>query len=288
MLGYLNTLSRPYLITTGFILVILVGIADYLTGAEISSAIFYLFPVSLVAWYAGRKAGIMLSVISAAVWFTADLAGRTHYYHPLVHLWNIFASFGLFWIVSFILSSLKISLEHEKVLARTDPLTGVANQRFFNELANREITRSHRFNRTFSVAYIDIDDFKNINDKFGHSEGDAVLRSLTTAMLNNIREIDIAARIGGDEFAILLPETNKESAQIMLMQLQNKLLDVMQKKGWDVTFSIGVVTFMSPPASIDEMIRKVDSLMYSVKYSGKNMIKYDVFGHLNVARGQYK
>jgi diguanylate cyclase (GGDEF)-like protein len=267
-------------------LIILIGIADYLTGEEVSSAIFYLLPISLSAWFIGKGAALLISFISAITWITADLIARKSYLHPLIHFWNTIMSLGIFLLVSYILSALKTSLEQEKILSRTDPLTGLITRRYFNELAVMEISRAHRFKHQFSVAYIDIDDFKTINDRFGHSAGDTLLCSIAGIMQQNIRETDIAARLGGDEFVILMPETGAESARVVFPELQVQLLETVQKKKWAVSFSIGVMTFMTPPASVDDMINRVDNLMYTVKKSGKNEIKYDVCEDMKMTERQ--
>ena len=283
---YLKKQPEPYLIMVSFMLIILIGIADYLTGEEVSSAIFYLLPISLSAWFIGKGAALLISFISAITWISADLIARKSYLHPLIHFWNTIISLGIFLIVSYLLSALKTSLGKEKILSRTDPLTGLINRRYFNELAVMEISRAHRFKHQFSVAYIDIDDFKTINDRFGHNAGDTLLCSVARIMQQNIRDTDIAARLGGDEFVILMPETGDESARVVFPKLKVQLLETVQKKKWGVTFSIGVMTFMTPPASVDDMINHVDNLMYTVKKSGKNEIKFDVCEDMKITERQ--
>ena len=121
-----------------------------------------------------------------------------------------------------------------------------------------------------------MDNFKQLNDSFGHSTGDNLLRLVAQTIKNSIRSVDLVGRLGGDEFAILLPETDYESAQTVLPKIHKKLLDSMKGSRWDITFSIGAVTFTIFPDNIDEIIGKTDNLMYSVKNSGKNMMKHEV------------
>jgi diguanylate cyclase (GGDEF)-like protein len=279
-LGYLSRQSKPLLIASGFVLVVLLGAIDYLTRSEISFSIFYLFPISLVTWFTNKWTGVLISVITSITWSVADWMVSSVYSHPAIPYWNATARLGLFLIVSYILSALKSALEREKKLARTDYLTGAANRRAFFELANIEINRARRYKHPFTIAYIDIDDFKIVNDHFGHNTGDTLLHSVVETINNNVRVSDVVARLGGDEFAILMPETGYESAQVVITRVQKNLLDVMQKIGWPVTFSIGVVTFISAPDSIDEVLKKADDLMYFVKNKGKNMISYEVSGRL--------
>jgi diguanylate cyclase (GGDEF)-like protein len=156
-------------------------------------------------------------------------------------------------------------------------LTKVSNRRFFFESANIEIKKASRYKHPLTIAYLDIDSFKIVNDSLGHNTGDTVLCLIASTIKNNIRINDLVGRIGGDEFAIMLPETEHDSAKIVIRRVQKSLADAMQKNGWAVTCSIGVVTFTSLPNSIDEIIKKTDELMYSVKHEGKNSTRYEIF-----------
>ena len=197
--------------------------------------------------------------------------------HPAIPYWNMGVRLGTFLILTFLLSALKKAMEREKELARTDPLTGVANRRYFFELADMEINRARRYKHPFTVVWIDLDNFKAVNDGFGHSVGDALLRLVANTLHKNIRATDIVARLGGDEFAILLPETGSEPAEVITHKIQKVNLDTMEKNEWPVTFSIGVVTFVSPPSTVDEMLKISDGVMYSAKKNGKNEIKCEMF-----------
>jgi len=117
-----------------------------------------------------------------------------------------------------------------------------------------------------------------VNDCFGHTTGDILLRLVACTLQQNVRVTDTVARLGGDEFAILLPETGRDVAEVIMQKVQKINLDIMQRHGWPVTLSIGVVTFMSPPSTVDETLRISDQLMYDAKNNGKNNIRYDVLG----------
>ncbi|MFA4915141.1 MAG: hypothetical protein WC560_00540 [Syntrophales bacterium] len=116
---------------TGTVLIIGIGVSDFLIGYEIGFSLFYLFPIALVTWFAGRRFGVTASIVSSIVWFTADIASGHRYSHPAVYCWNSTIRFGFFIIVTLLLSALRKALEQEKELARIDNLTGAVNARFF-------------------------------------------------------------------------------------------------------------------------------------------------------------
>jgi len=183
-----------------------------------------------------------------------------------------------FLVVLIVISRLQSALENERVLSGLDPLTGAANTRAFRGRARDEIDRSRRYGRPFTLAYVDLDNFKAVNDRFGHSAGDNLLRLVTDNIRKNLRTTDIFARVGGDEFVLLLPETGPESARAVLDKLQDKVTSSLQEAKWPVTLSVGAVSYLSPPDSVDAMIVQTDNLLYQVKHGGKNRIRQEVHG----------
>jgi diguanylate cyclase (GGDEF)-like protein len=270
---FLGRRSRRSIVIIGAVLALCVGIPYYFVGPGIGFSIFYLLPIALTTWYAGRWAGIVISGVSAAIWVAADAVSAIPSSKPSMWLWNFTVRMSLFVINVLLLDAFK----REKSSAREDYLTGLGNRRHFFELAEGEIKRSERYGHPFTLAYIDVDEFKSINDRFGHAAGDALLKSISQSIKSNARATDITARLGGDEFAVLLPESGQEAAEPFFNKLYQILSDVARQNSWPVTFSIGVVTFEVPPDSIDEMIRIVDDVMYVVKGSGKNLVRYETF-----------
>jgi diguanylate cyclase (GGDEF)-like protein len=275
-LDILEKLSLPFKRFLGFTLIGVIGTLDILTGYEMAFSIFYVMPISFAGWLMGRRIGILASLVSTFIWLLTDLSGHI-YANPIVPLWNTLVRLTFFCFVALLLSALKRSMEHEKTLARTDYLTGAGNLRFFLELLQKEIDRSLRYKHPFTLIYIDLDNFKAVNDQFGHVVGDEVLRSLVKYITTHVRKTDVLARLGGDEFALLLPETTQESARVALTKLHGGLLEEMQQNKWPITFSIGVLTCSAPLLKADELVRMADELMYSVKYEGKNAITYSTY-----------
>lgn len=265
------------LLSICLLVALLLGFLDYITGYELSFSVFYLLPVSIAAWYIGMGAGILLSWASAAIWQISNYLAGEVFTSPVIPLWNAITRLGFFIVVTILLTRLKKALEIERSQARSDFLTGVLNSRTFDQLADAEIQRSGRYDHPLTLAYIDIDNFKAINDAFGHSTGDALLKTVARTICDNLRASDYVARLGGDEFAILMAETGAESALILVARLQALVEEQMQKNRWSVTTSIGLVTCLKPPPSTDRLIQMADEQMYVCKQSGKDCIHSTIF-----------
>ena len=273
----LEKLSKSVWAICGLALILAIGILDFLTGYEIAFSLFYLIPVSLVTWFAGKQLGIAASIASAFAWYIADVASGHVYTSLAIQYWNTCVRISFFFITMALLSALKTALTFAQELSRIDHLTGAVNARGFFDLVQMEIDRSRRYKRHFTVAYIDLDNFKMVNDKFGHGTGDELLRIVAYTAKNQLRETDVFARLGGDEFALLFPETGQEDARAVIAKIQRSFLSAMQSNGWLVTLSIGVLTCIETPRTTDELIKMADDLMYSVKNNGKNAISESIY-----------
>lgn len=273
--GFLDRQSRGTLIRGGLVMVLLIGVANYLAGEELSLFIFYLVPITIITSYAGVTAGLIIALAGAVMWQMVELLEGRQYSHPVIAYWNAVVRLGFLSIVVM----LQNALARAKHVARTDYLTGLANRLCFVEIAESELHRSRRYGLPFSVAYIDIDNFKGVNDQFGHAVGDKLLRTVGNIVGRNVRSEDTAARLGGDEYALLLPQADAESAKAVLSKMQVLLQNAVNARKWPVTFSFGVVTFLEPPETVDEVIKQADDLMYAAKEEGKNTMRFAVVGN---------
>jgi diguanylate cyclase (GGDEF)-like protein len=177
------------------------------------------------------------------------------------------------------LAVLRLAGSRERALARTDHKTGIANERHFFEAAATEVKRARRYNRSLTVALVDVDNFKEVNDRHGHREGDRLLRAVAETLRAGVRSFDLVARVGGDEFALLLPETGCEQARGALRNLTERLRERAGREGWPVSFSIGVITCDGNCCELDGLMGEADRLMYAVKRSGKDGVE---FGHVGL------
>jgi diguanylate cyclase (GGDEF)-like protein len=263
-------------------LVLSVAAADLYTGPGVDVTLLYLGPIGFGTFFAGLGAGAGLAVLAAACSVeTSRLSGEA--ITPAVVAWNAAQQLGVFLLLAGVLDAFKKRLLHEQQAARTDSLTALANRRAFVEAAWVELERARRHGRPLSLLYIDCDDFKAVNDRLGHVGGDAVLAAVGGTLREAVRGHDTVARLGGDEFGILLPEIDGPGAVALAERLRDQLRETLSGR-WDrITFSIGVATFVSPPASVDEMILRADELMYEAKRSGKDGWRAETWGATETA-----
>ena len=272
----IRSLPKILLIALGSLIIGGAVYIDRATGQNPSFLCFYLMPVSFFIWFTTRRIGVLVSVLCAAVWLVENASDKAHLFLSEISYLNMSIELVFFFLVTLLLSSLKEALGINEELSRVDALTGAVNRRAFYDLAGREIARLERYKHPFTVAYMDIDNFKVVNYRFGHKAGDQLLRSVADTVRKNLRKLDIVSRFGGDEFTMLLPETGAEAAQVVLSRMRNILLNIMETNKWPVTFTFGTVTFLKPPSSVEEMVKKVGSLMYSGKDSGMNTIEQEI------------
>jgi len=170
--------------------------------------------------------------------------------------------------------------EELRQLAITDGLTGLYNYRYFKEQLQQELNRAHRHNLNISVVMIDIDHFKQYNDKNGHPAGDVVLKDIARLLRDNIRNIDLAARYGGEEFSLILIETDKPPAKIVSEKIRKLVEDYgfayeSSQRDGKLTISTGVATFPEDGEDFDTLVSQADQRLYCAKEAGRNVIFVD-------------
>jgi diguanylate cyclase (GGDEF)-like protein len=245
------------------------GVLDFLTGYQLNFSTFFLLPIFLSSWLAGPWGGIVVAVASAGERTAIDLFGGRPYPSPWYVVWGTVMRVVLFVVIALLVSVLRRYVDHERALARIDHLTGAANTRSFMETLKAEVERSRRYARRFTIAYFDLDNFKAVNDSFGHATGDRVLQDVVSIIRSHVRVSDIVARLGGDEFALLLPETDEKAARRAITKIQSQIEREMKARSWPVTVSIGALTCSDANVDVEELLQRADHLMYVSKMQGK-------------------
>ena len=191
-------------------------------------------------------------------------------------MFNTFTQLSSFVLVALLVGRIGDRLGVERELSRKDNLTSLPNRRAFYELAEVLMAGARRSKRPFTLAYLDLDDFKVVNDQHGHHQGDRALRRAADVIRSATRSSDVVARLGGDEFVVYLPDTDPDAAQPMLERLRESLST--RQDGWPITASIGAVSFLEPPATLEEAVHDVDALMFRAKRAGKNRVLIETGG----------
>jgi diguanylate cyclase (GGDEF)-like protein len=275
---WIDRLPKPAVIAAGFGSLVLIAAVDYwFTSLQIHFLVVYLIPIFFLTWFAGWRAGLIASLVCGAANILIDTALAGQFPNPTGRFVSGMVAFPVYLITARVISAMRALVDHEQDLARTDYTTGAANRRAFFEALEVEIYRARRHSLPLTVVSIDLDNFKTVNDRYGHRTGDTLLAAAVEAMLNNTRATDMVARLGGDEFALLLPEAGPQAALAAVERMKNSLLAAMRRGQWPVTFSIGIATFLDPPDTPDELLKQADELMYTAKHARKGSIQQQVF-----------
>ena len=252
-------------------LTVLVYWANDHTPVEIRLGILYIVPVVLVTWTEGLGWGIGFAVATIGL---REIVAWEQLPPETPVMWRLVNTASYIAVLSVAmagLQGLRSIQEQLSRLATHDSLTGLVNARSFAARLTQELERNRRYPRPLALIYLDLDDFKVINDSHGHQTGDAVLRLVAEAMRSSVRQADVVGRLGGDEFGVLMPETDSalanQAAQRLAAGLRNRF-----KGTPTVTASIGVVSCAAPDANTDELLRRADQAMYEAKRTGKDRV----------------
>ena len=158
-------------------------------------------------------------------------------------------------------------------MAFTDSLTGLYDRRYFKVKLHEEFQRARRYNRPFSIVMADLDNFKDINDTYGHVEGDHTLKAVAALLKAQIRKVDIIARYGGDEFVMFFPEKEKQAARQLSERLKEQFSRETFVNGSAVSISFGIASYPEDGSNVEDLIDKADQAMYHAKQKGKNRIE---------------
>jgi diguanylate cyclase (GGDEF)-like protein len=248
-----------------------------LTGRE-ASPFFFVFPLIVggAALVVSPPVTLALAAVASLGYLIALTAGATAPLAP-----NTIATVAINLTALILLAYVAMVIAREQRRARdaairlstVDPLTGLYNRTFFFAAVDREIARSARSGRGFCLLMMDLDELKAINDRHGHFIGDRVLRGVGDVIAEGVRRIDIAARYGGDEFVVLLPETEVTGAYVLAEKIRLGVAD-LTVPGTEVrsSMSVGVVSFPDDGRTSDELMISADQAMYSSKHAGKNRV----------------
>ena len=265
-------------IASGFLMLLAIVSADVQLGSRFGMLLFYLAPIAWLAWLAGQTPALIMAVAATLSRFGVKITEAINAGHIGPELiWSISSELIFFLIFAGLLLTVRRQLDAERALARLDGLTKLANARAFELALIAERERLVRYHRVVSLIYFDLDNFKEVNDCYGHAAGDELLKMVGALVTKDIRQVDTGARLGGDEFALILPETLAPGAEIVARRLSENIVKTARARNWPVTCSMGCVTFESAPDSIEAMTKAADAAMYRAKNGGKNRVELETW-----------
>lgn len=265
----MTTAQRRVLVVVAAIgIILLIYMGDLLVRDNLRLGIFYLVPVLLATWFEGMLWGaigvVAIVVLRMTIETTQAVSLPVAFFHqtPFIVVAGI-AMFGF--------RHMRRTQDELQRLATHDHLTNVLNSSAFKRRVSQELPRARRYRRPGALIYLDLDDFKGLNDTHGHQRGDAVLRLVADALRRAVREVDIVGRMGGDEFAVLLPETDAQRAATTAQRLHESLRTAFDGSK-ALTASVGVVSFSDTAITADDLLRLADQAMYEAKRTGKDRV----------------
>ena len=260
---------RPTLLVVGLILITACRWGDATGRLSLATTWLFAALLLLAGWSCSRNAALGLTLISLLAWGWIDVSGAAVWTEALSgQLVRLAVALGLVaWM-----SRLRERLVEAYRLARLDSLTGLPNRQALVEALEAELSRTRRLGRPFSVALLDCDGFKGINDRYGHLAGDEVLRRIGLGLRQHTRPYDCVGRLGGDEFLLVLSEVDSENAVLIAERLRH----FVEREYPELTFSLGVVTFRTADFDWDECIQQADDAMYAAKRRGPDQTRFEV------------
>ncbi len=252
--------------------VAMLGVLRVATDAEFAFASLALFPVLIVSWVDGQRNGILLAMFAAVIWEVPLYLGMhliDHYWIPVANTATRLVVYG---VVAILAAKLRVQYELTHAHAMLDGLTELPNRRAFVQTGEIEATRARRYGHSLAVLFIDLDDFKLLNDSKGHDAGDLALVAAAGAIRSSVRKSDAIARLGGDEFAVLLPEADMAETRQVVEKLQHAINGALTDYP-PVRCSLGAAWFEVAHPKFASMLAQADKLMYEVKVAGKSGVR---------------
>lgn len=254
----------------GTLMITTIAVLDWVTGPAVSLSLLYALAAGAVTWLGTTRHGRLISSLAAAESLGAHVLADGAL--AISAVWNSLTRLGVLLVITSLVAALRSSLVEQRNRAMIDPLTGALNRRSFNLIGERERLRAGRMGSPLSLAYFDLDDFKSVNDRLGHEAGDRLLRVFAASVRAGVRGTDVLCRIGGDEFVLMLPDTDARQAVVVVDRVRSILAECCRSEAVPVTASVGITTYRFPPSTVAAMVAGADGLMYRAKSRGGDTV----------------
>jgi len=265
-----GTLACSHVLGISLLVMLLILVVDILSGDRIRLHILYVFPLAAIAMHCSRKPVQALAFALSLTFQVWTLLGDRLAMTTLVADLSVAcAASGLTLLLA---NAVRVNYLKALGLATIDVLTGLPNRAVLMTIINQEIIRQKRYGGLFSLAEIDLDGFKQLNDTRGHLCGDEALQLMAAVLTRHTRQSDVAGRLGGDEFIVLMPHTAQADCQAYMQKLCDNVRTEMAQAGFQITASIGFQTFLTAPDTTADALHLVDQAMYEAKNAGKSRV----------------
>lgn len=249
-----------------------VGALDAATGIDVRIGSLYFVPLALAGWRLGRQGAVLASLLAASAWLAAQYFGGAQHWSALIWGANLVTQTAAFVTIGMLVALLAERLDAEASLSRQDVLTGLPNRRALIEEAAVLLPLCRRHGTAVSLAFLDLDNFKQVNDRFGHDRGDDVLQAFAAVLASTPRSSDIAARLGGDEFVLLMPHTSRDEALALVQRIRSRFAADARVAQTGVTVSVGLLTEDPANLTLDELLSHADAALHDGKLGGKDRV----------------
>ncbi len=268
----LESLPRSAAVCVVAVLCLTVGWIDYATGTEVRVLPLYFIATSFGAWRLGRTGAVISAALALLTWVAAQLFDPATQWTMAIWLTNIFTQGAALLFVGMLVATLALQLRVADAANRKDPLTGLRNRHGLVSDTAIAIALCRRNERAIALAFVDLDNFKQVNDRLGHKAGDLLLQVCAGVIQQGCRSTDIAARLGGDEFVIVMPELQLAEAHVVMDRLRQRFKEQPEVAISQVSMTIGVISDRRAALTIESLLATADSLMYEAKRAGKDRV----------------
>lgn len=264
MFRYLERQSKGTVLVIAVALAMMMAAIDVLVGTDYSLALFYLIPISIMAWFFETLYALIFSIICAFAWFYAnEVYTREHV------LWVMLTNIGYYLSFSVIVSRIRVLYDHQLFSAKRDQLTGILNVTTFNEYVTNDIALMNRSKEWFSLIYLGMEGFKEVNRSQGYVAGDALLAAMVSAISAQLRKTDKFARLGGAEFVLFLPSTNISAANDAVSKIKNAIASANRGAEHTISYNIGVVSCLMPNMTLETLVARAKKLYAEARGKGQ-------------------
>jgi diguanylate cyclase (GGDEF)-like protein len=257
-------------------MIALLGWLRHSTEAEYAFAMAAIVPVLLVAWTGGFIQGSIVAVIASTIWTGADIFSGQAFSEPWIPFANGITRLATYCFIAYLTARVRTLLLREAEMATQDPLTGLLNGRMVLAIGEIEARRARRYAHPMTVMFLDLDNFKQLNDTRGNKAGDEVLKAFANALRRTLRSTDVVGRIGGDKFVVVLHEIDADAAAQTGQRVASTVPAAVAGLA-PITMSVGIAWFEHPSDDFRTMIDAADALMHEAKRAGKGRIRTQLF-----------